>query len=79
MQPRHPARLPPGDPHGRAMTAEEERWSEAILAVRIHGAAAPVWIAERIGTLALAGDAAGVARFTDMAARVDALRSGTRQ
>lgn len=61
------------------MTAEEERWSEAILAVRIHGAAAPVWIAERIGALALAGDAAGVARFKDMAARVDALRDGTRQ
>ncbi|MEH3039802.1 MAG: hypothetical protein PGN21_07040 [Sphingomonas paucimobilis] len=61
------------------MMPEEERWAEALLAVRLHGAAAPVWIAERIGTLALAGDAAGVARFKDMAARVDALQDGTRQ
>ncbi|RSV32277.1 hypothetical protein CA237_03530 [Sphingomonas sp. ABOLH] len=61
------------------MRAEEERWSEAILALRIHGAAAPVWIAERIGALALAGDEAGVARFMDMAKRVDALSDGTRQ
>lgn len=61
------------------MTAEEERWSEAILALRIHGAAAPVWIAERIGALAFAGDAEGIARFKDMAARVEALRDGTRQ
>lgn len=61
------------------MMPEDERWAEALLAVRLHGAAAPVWIAERIGALALAGDAAGVARFKDMAARVDALRDGTHQ
>ncbi|WP_055818854.1 MULTISPECIES: DUF6961 family protein [unclassified Sphingomonas] len=61
------------------MTADEERWSEALLALRLYGAATPAWIAERIGALALAGDEAGIARFKDMAARVDALRDGTRQ
>lgn len=61
------------------MTVEEERWAEALLAVRLHGAAAPVWIAERIGALLLAGDEAGAVRFMDMAARVDALSNGTRQ
>lgn len=61
------------------MTLEQERWAEALLAVRLHGAAAPVWIAERIGALALAGDEAGIMRFRDMAARVDILRDGTSQ
>ncbi len=61
------------------MTVEEERWAEALLAVRLHGPAAPVWIAERLGALLLAGDEAGAARFMDMAARVDALNNGTRQ
>lgn len=61
------------------MTVEEERWAEALLAVRLHGAAAPVGIAERLGALLLAGDEEGAARFMDMASRVDALNNGTRQ
>ncbi|KQM98744.1 DUF6961 family protein [Sphingomonas sp. Leaf25] len=61
------------------MTAEEERWAEALLALRIHGDRAPDWIAERIAALAMAGDERGVVRFMGMATRLDALRDGTRQ
>lgn len=61
------------------MTNEEERWAEALLAIRLHGDGAPDWIAGRIAALAYAGDEAGVARFMDMAARLDALSDGTRQ
>ncbi|PXA92537.1 hypothetical protein DMC47_23615 [Nostoc sp. 3335mG] len=61
------------------MTAEEERWAEVLLAVRLHGDRAPDWIAERIAALAYAGDEAGVTRFMDMATRLDALTDGTRQ
>lgn len=61
------------------MKPEEERWAEALLAIRLHGDRAPDWIAERIATLAYVGDEAGVARFMDIAARLDALTDGTRQ
>lgn len=61
------------------MTNEEERWAEALLAIRLHGDRATDWIAERIAALAYAGDEAGVARFMDMAALLDALSDGTRQ
>lgn len=61
------------------MTAEEERWAEVLLAVRLHGDRAPDWIAERIAALASAGDETGVARFKGMAKRLDALHDGTRQ
>lgn len=60
------------------MTAEEERWAETLLAVRLHGDRAPDWIAERIAALAHAGDEAGVARFMGMATRLEDLRDGTR-
>ncbi len=45
------------------MTTEHERLAEALAIQRLHGDDAPRWIAERIGALALAGDAAGVDRF----------------
>lgn len=57
-----------------AMTPDQERWAEALAIERLHGDRAPVWIAERIGALALAGDAAGVERFREIAARLDQLR-----
>ena len=63
----------------RGMTAEEERWAEALLADRLHGDRASDWIAERIAVLAHAGDEAGVVRFMGMATRLDALQDGTRQ
>lgn len=58
------------------MTPDQERWAEALAIERLHGDRAPVWIAERIGALALAGDAAGVERFRQIAKRLDELRRG---
>jgi hypothetical protein len=40
---------------------ELELWSAANMVLRTHGAHAPVFVAERIGALALAGDIEGVA------------------
>jgi hypothetical protein len=58
------------------MTPDEERWAEALAIEKLHGANAPLWIAERIGALALQGDAAGVQRMKEIAVRLDALRGG---
>lgn len=52
------------------MTSEYERWAEAAMALRQHGGFAPVFVAERIGFLALDGDMAGVARLTATAEKV---------
>jgi hypothetical protein len=61
------------------MTPDEERWAEALAIERQHGAMAPVWIAERVGALALAGDLAGVARFREIAAKYEQLLAGKKQ
>ncbi|RZF59066.1 hypothetical protein EWE75_23805 [Sphingomonas populi] len=61
------------------MTRDEERWAEALAIERIHGDRAPVWVAERIGELALAGDEAGVRRFKEIAARLGQMTRGGRQ
>ncbi|MBP8235641.1 MAG: hypothetical protein KAY22_25435 [Rhizorhabdus sp.] len=55
------------------MTPDEERWAEALAVERIHGAGAPRYVAERIGTLALAGDQAGVDRWKAIASKLDQL------
>lgn len=55
------------------MTPDEERWAEAFAIKRIHGRRAALWIAERIGSLAIVGDAAGVERFKEIARRLDQL------
>lgn len=57
------------------MTPDHERWAEALAIERQHGDQAPVFVAERIGALALAGDEAGVERFRQIAARLDQLRA----
>jgi hypothetical protein len=57
------------------MTPDHERWAEALMIERQHGERAPVFVAERIGALALAGDDAGVERFKQIAARLDQLRN----
>lgn len=49
------------------------RWAEALAIERLHGDDAPRWVAERIGALALAGDADGVARFQEIARRMERL------
>ena len=58
------------------MTPDQERWAEAVAIERQHGVMAPMWIAERMGALALAGDFAGVARFREIAAKYEELLAG---
>ncbi|HEX8556002.1 MAG TPA: hypothetical protein VF695_14945 [Sphingomonas sp.] len=60
------------------MTPEQERYAEALAIERIHGADAARWVAERIGTLALAGEVEGVARFVEIARRLDRLSTDSR-
>lgn len=54
------------------------RWAEALAIERMHGDDAPRWIAERIGSLARAGDVDGVDRFRQIAARFEGLLSARR-
>lgn len=56
------------------MMPDRERWAEALAIERLHGERAALWIAERIGALALAGDADGVARFKQIALKLDQMR-----
>lgn len=56
------------------LTPERERFAEALAVEQIHGDHAPAFIAERIGALALAGDAAGVQRWREIASRYDQLQ-----
>lgn len=55
------------------MTPDQERWAEASTVLRQHGERARVFVAERIGFLALRGDAAGVARWKEIAAKLQQL------
>ena len=57
------------------MTSDEERWAEALALEKAHGDRAPVVIAETIGALALKGDLDGIARWKEIALRLDALRT----
>src|SRR3546814_4758242 len=56
-----------------SLTREQERWAEALAVHRRHGESAPLFVAERIGALALAGDVAGIRRWREIAARLDQL------
>ena len=58
----------------RTPLSDRELWACAIKVETTHGQQAPRFIAERIGALALAGDAAGVATWRAIAVRVDQLR-----
>lgn len=60
------------------MTPEHELWASALLVEREQGDNAPIWIAERIGALALAGDVAGVARWKSIAEKLSLLWTGER-
>lgn len=55
------------------MTVDQERWAEAAMVLRQQGSDARVFVAERIGALALAGDHAGVDRWKEIARRLQAL------
>lgn len=56
------------------MTPERELWACALLVEREHGNGADAHIAERVTTLALAGDVAGVERWRAIADKLDQLR-----
>lgn len=58
------------------LTPDQERWAEALQIEKMHGDRASVFIVEQIGTLARVGDAAGVSRFREIAARLDQLFRG---
>ena len=60
------------------MSPDQERWAEALAIEKLRGERAPVWVAGRIGALALAGDQPGVTRFREIAARLDQLRRDER-
>jgi hypothetical protein len=55
------------------MLSEWELWAVANETLRQHGEQAPVFVAERIGALVLAGDAAGVATWKAVAAHIISL------
>lgn len=55
------------------------RLAEALAIQKQHGDDAPRWIAERIGALALAGDAEGVERLKAIAVRLSDLMAAPRQ
>ena len=59
-----------------ACLISDERLAEALAIERWKGAAAFVYIAERIGELVAAGDMAGVERFQAITIKLDALHLG---
>lgn len=64
-----------GDVSGMTSLGDRELWACALEVERQHGANAPVFIATRIGALALASDMAGVATWRAIAGRLDKLAS----
>lgn len=57
------------------MTPGQHIWACALAVEKQHGDHAPLFVAERIGALALAGDAEGVAKWKAIAIRLDSLRA----
>lgn len=58
------------------MTPEQHIWACALAVEKQHGKGAPLFVAERIGALALADDGEGVAMWKAIAVRLDPLRHG---
>lgn len=55
------------------MTMEEERLAEALAIEKLYGPRAPVFVAERIGALALDGDVDGIDRWKAIAQRLEGI------
>lgn len=55
------------------MLSDRELWACANQVLESHGEKAPVFVAERIGALALAGDSDGIATWKAIASRLDQL------
>jgi hypothetical protein len=51
-----------------------ELWACASIVLQRHGQRASIFVAERIGSLALAGDEAGIAAWKQIAARIDRIQ-----
>jgi len=59
------------------MSPKRHIWACALAVEKQHGEGARLFVAERIGALALAGDADGVEMWKAIASRLDTLRAGT--
>lgn len=59
-----------------SLTPDQHIWACALAVEKQHGEGAPLFVAERIGALALAGDDEGVAMWKAIANRLDALKGG---
>lgn len=55
------------------MTRDQELWGVASMMLNRHGQDAPVKVAERLGALAVAGEAEGVTMWQEVARRLHAL------
>jgi hypothetical protein len=55
------------------MLSDRELWACANRVLESHGEKAPIFVAERIGALALAGDSDGIATWRAIASRLDQL------
>ncbi|TXC67712.1 hypothetical protein FSZ31_12070 [Sphingorhabdus soli] len=55
------------------MTPQQELWACASTVLSQHGGDAPLFVANRIGELALAGDTDGIRVWKAIAARIDQL------
>lgn len=64
---------PKRQPPATSPLPEWELWACAETVMRQHGDRAPIHVAERIGALALAGDAEGVATWKAIAERIQSL------
>lgn len=51
------------------MTRDQARWAEALQVEKQHGHNAALFIVSRLETLVVAGDAAGMRRWADIALR----------
>lgn len=60
------------------MTPNQERWAEASMVFRLHGEGARVFVAERIGALAMEGDVMGIQRWKEIAAKLQQLIEAAR-
>jgi hypothetical protein len=62
----------------KLVLADWELWAAANMVLKQHGERAPVFVAERIGALALEGDMAGVETWKAIARRIVDLGAGAR-
>ena len=59
------------------MLSDHELWACANHVLESHGDHAPLFVAERIGALALTGDSDGIATWKAIASRLDQLMTRT--